>query len=87
VVDMACADMAIHTETYGVYRRSRLTTIECAVKEMGYTALHDRPEKETVLPRKKPLCLGACVQRPDLTSMTRCCISRRHWVLLNSRDS
>ena len=49
---MACTDMAIleHNvvKSYGsgVYRRSRL--LGNAAKEMGYTALRDKPEKEAV---------------------------------------
>jgi hypothetical protein len=58
-VDMAYTDMAIHTSCsvriYGVYRCSRL--LENAAKEMDYTALHDKLEKEAVL-EKTSLCLG-----------------------------
>ena len=55
-VDMACTDMAILEHSVvkshggGVYQCGRLLlSIVNAAKEMGYTALHNKPEKATVL--------------------------------------
>jgi predicted component of type VI protein secretion system len=47
--------------------------LENAAKEMGNTALRDKPEKESFPLGKTSLCLEACVQRPD---STRCCVIR-----------
>ena len=65
---MACTDhdMAILENSVvknyggGVYRRGRLLlSIANAAKEMGYTALRDKPEKEAVFLGKT--CLSATV--------------------------
>ena len=46
----------------GVYRHGRLLlSIVNAAKEVGYTALHDKPEKEAVFLGKEALCLSATV--------------------------
>ena len=65
---MACTDMAIleHSvvKSYGggVYRRGRLLlSIVNAAKEMGYTALRDKPEKEAIFLGKESVCLSATV--------------------------
>ena len=74
-VDMACTDMAVleHSvvKSYGsgVYRRSRL--LENTAKEMRYTALRDKPEKEAVF-LGKDVFVSMC----DSPDSTRCCVNR-----------
>ena len=62
---MACTDMAI------LYRRSRL--LENTAKEMGYTALRDKPEKEAVF-LGKDVFVSVFSDSPD---STRSCVSSR----------
>ena len=77
---MACTDMAIleHSvvKSYGggVYRRGRLLlSIVNAAKEMGYTALRDKPEKEAVFLGKDVFVSRSVSDGPD---STRCCVTR-----------
>ena len=54
----------------GVYRHSRLL-LENTAKEMGYTALCDKPKKEAVF-LGKDVFVSMC----DSPDSTRCCVNR-----------